>query len=120
MAIFKSTINHYKGQNYQIAIDDAGAGNSGLNLISEVNPNYIKLDRNLIRSDKVHTAMNLNCDIFIKDSYDMLLNYEIVALKLYYIDTNCKWRDKYKFIKIFNEVVKYEIFTWFNPYQNKK
>ena len=49
MDIFKSTINHYKGQDYQIAIDDAGAGNSGLNLISEVNPNYIKLDMNLIR-----------------------------------------------------------------------
>lgn len=46
---FKSTINHYKSQEYQIAIDDAGAGYSGLNLISDVNPNYIKLDMKLIR-----------------------------------------------------------------------
>ncbi|WP_076850062.1 GGDEF domain-containing protein [Rubeoparvulum massiliense] len=46
---FRSTISHYKSQNYRIAIDDAGAGYSGLNLISDVNPNYIKLDMNLIR-----------------------------------------------------------------------
>ena len=31
------------------AIDDVGSGYSGLNLISEINPNYIKLDRKLIR-----------------------------------------------------------------------
>ena len=57
---FKLTINHYKDQNYQIAIDDAGAGYSGLNLISEVTPNYIKLDMKLIRdvdSDRVKFAI---------------------------------------------------------------
>ena len=47
---FKSTISHYKSQDYEIAIDDAGAGYSGLNLISDVNPNYIKLDMKLIRN----------------------------------------------------------------------
>ncbi len=46
---FKSTIVYYKGQDYSIAIDDAGSGYSGLNLISDVNPHYIKLDMNLIR-----------------------------------------------------------------------
>ncbi|KUO74466.1 MAG: diguanylate cyclase [Clostridia bacterium BRH_c25] len=49
MAGFKATIDHYKSQDYKIAIDDAGAGYSGLNLISDVNPNYIKLDMKLIR-----------------------------------------------------------------------
>lgn len=48
MTGFKATIDHYKRQNYKIAIDDAGAGYSGLNLISDVNPNYIKLDMKLI------------------------------------------------------------------------
>lgn len=47
---FRSTIAHYKQQNYKIAIDDAGAGYSGLNLISDVKPHYIKLDMNLIRN----------------------------------------------------------------------
>jgi diguanylate cyclase (GGDEF)-like protein len=50
MGGFLSTINHYRNQNYKIAIDDAGAGYSGLNLISDINPNYIKLDMKLIRN----------------------------------------------------------------------
>lgn len=50
MIAFRSTINHYKSQDYNIALDDVGAGYSGLNLISEVNPHYIKLDMNLIRN----------------------------------------------------------------------
>jgi diguanylate cyclase (GGDEF)-like protein len=47
---FKATINHYRSQDFKIAIDDAGAGYSGLNLISDVNPHYIKLDMKLIRN----------------------------------------------------------------------
>ena len=40
---FIKTIDNYKEQDYRIAIDDAGAGYSGLNLISDIHPNYIKL-----------------------------------------------------------------------------
>lgn len=47
---FKATITHYKNQNFKIAIDDVGAGYSGLNLISEIAPHYLKLDMNLIRN----------------------------------------------------------------------
>ncbi len=50
MSGFKGTISHYKDQNYKIAVDDAGAGYSGLNLISDVNPHFIKLDMQLIRN----------------------------------------------------------------------
>jgi diguanylate cyclase (GGDEF)-like protein len=46
---FIGTVKHYKGQNYHIAVDDAGAGYSGLNLISNIRPHYIKLDMSLIR-----------------------------------------------------------------------
>ena len=46
---FKKTVQNYKDQNYKIAIDDAGAGISGLNMISNIRPHYIKLDMNLIR-----------------------------------------------------------------------
>lgn len=49
MSSFKNTVIHYKQQTYKIAIDDAGAGYSGLNLISDIKPHYIKLDMNLIR-----------------------------------------------------------------------
>ena len=47
---FMSTVNHYKLQSYKIAIDDAGAGYSGLNLISDIKPHFIKIDMNLVRN----------------------------------------------------------------------
>lgn len=47
---FRGTVSHYKQQHYKIAVDDAGAGYSGLNLISDVNPHFIKLDMKLIRN----------------------------------------------------------------------
>ena len=46
---FKETIEYCKSQNYQIAIDDAGSGHSGLNRICNIKPHYIKLDMELIR-----------------------------------------------------------------------
>jgi EAL domain-containing protein (putative c-di-GMP-specific phosphodiesterase class I)/GGDEF domain-containing protein len=60
VADFTKTIRNYKDQNYKIAIDDAGAGYSGLNLISEVCPHFIKIDMNLIRDiDKDVTKQSL-------------------------------------------------------------
>lgn len=47
---FKKTVHHYKEQGFGIAIDDGGGGYSGLNLISDIHPHYLKLDMNLIRS----------------------------------------------------------------------
>lgn len=47
--LFSKTLTHYKNQSFKIAIDDAGSGYSGLNLISEIRPDFIKLDMNLIR-----------------------------------------------------------------------
>ncbi len=56
MNSFKETIEYCKSQNYQIAIDDAGSGNSGLNRICHIKPHYIKLDMELIRGiDKCST-----------------------------------------------------------------
>lgn len=57
---FKQIIENYKEQDYKIAIDDAGAGYSGLNLISDVHPHYLKLDIHLIRNidkDSVKQAL---------------------------------------------------------------
>ncbi|NLI54886.1 MAG: GGDEF domain-containing protein [Clostridiales bacterium] len=47
---FVNAVIHYKEQKYNIAIDDAGAGYSGLNLISDLHPHYIKLDMKLVRN----------------------------------------------------------------------
>lgn len=57
---FLGSISHYKSQNYGIAIDDVGAGYSGLNIIAGVRPNLIKLDMNLVRDiDKDETKQLL-------------------------------------------------------------
>ncbi len=47
--IFKKTIDNYIDQGFRIAIDDTGAGYSGLKMLAEIHPHYIKLDMDLIR-----------------------------------------------------------------------
>lgn len=47
---FKNVLQHYKNQGFQIAVDDAGAGYSSLHAISELQPDYIKIDRSLIQN----------------------------------------------------------------------
>lgn len=57
---FKDTINHYKSQGYNIAVDDAGSCYSGLNLICDIVPHYLKLDIQLIHDihkDAIKYAM---------------------------------------------------------------
>ena len=50
---FRRVLGHYTRQGYGIAIDDVGAGHSGMRTIAETNPKYIKLDMSLVRD--VHT-----------------------------------------------------------------
>lgn len=45
----KKILGHYRNQGYEIAIDDAGAGYSSLQSIVELSPDYIKIDRSLVR-----------------------------------------------------------------------
>lgn len=47
--VAKKILDHYRNQGYQIAIDDAGAGYSSLQSIVELQPDFIKIDRSLIR-----------------------------------------------------------------------
>lgn len=56
----KSIITEYKRQGFKTAIDDFGAGYSGLNLLAEFQPDIIKLDMALVRDidqDKVRQAI---------------------------------------------------------------
>lgn len=46
---FKELISKYKAKKYKIAINAAGSGYSGLKLITDINPDFIKMDINLIR-----------------------------------------------------------------------
>ncbi|MDD3413451.1 MAG: EAL domain-containing protein [Lachnospiraceae bacterium] len=46
---FKETINHYKMQKYDIAIDDFGAGYAGINRVCVLKPYYLKIDMAIVR-----------------------------------------------------------------------
>ena len=47
---FASMMNVYRAQGVRVAIDDFGAGYSGLNLLAEFQPDIVKLDMQLVRS----------------------------------------------------------------------
>jgi len=58
----KNIIEEYRRQGFKTAIDDFGAGYSGLNLLAEFQPDIIKLDMALIRDihkDRVRQAILL-------------------------------------------------------------
>ncbi|MFB5192579.1 EAL domain-containing protein [Alicyclobacillus fastidiosus] len=46
---FLKVVKHYRDQGYQIAIDDVGAGYSGLVTLMQVKPDFVKVDMELVR-----------------------------------------------------------------------
>jgi EAL domain-containing protein (putative c-di-GMP-specific phosphodiesterase class I) len=53
---FERVLSHYRSQGFRIAIDDAGSGYNSLKAIVSLKPEFIKLDKSLIRD--VHTNPN--------------------------------------------------------------
>ncbi|MDY6949631.1 MAG: EAL domain-containing protein [Pseudomonadota bacterium] len=51
---FFESLNRYRAHGVRLAIDDFGAGYSGLNLLADFQPDLIKLDMNLVRD--IHRA----------------------------------------------------------------
>jgi blue light- and temperature-responsive anti-repressor len=51
---FIELINKYRGLGLMVAIDDFGAGYSGLNLLADFQPDQVKLDMKLIRGIERH------------------------------------------------------------------
>lgn len=50
LAGFAATINQYRASGIHLAIDDFGAGHSGLNLLADFQPDVIKIDMHLVRN----------------------------------------------------------------------
>lgn len=62
---FRNAIEHRKSENYEIAIDDFGAGYSGFGRICDIKPDYIKIDIDIIRDiDKDETKKALVKSIY--------------------------------------------------------
>jgi EAL domain-containing protein (putative c-di-GMP-specific phosphodiesterase class I)/GGDEF domain-containing protein/predicted transcriptional regulator len=74
---FIKTVNHYKNQSYRIAIDDAGAGYSGLNMISNVHPHFLKLDMNLVRN--IHQDTTRQALLKSLSEFASLTNTHLIA-----------------------------------------
>ncbi|ANS74349.1 diguanylate cyclase [Paenibacillus yonginensis] len=53
---FERVLSHYRSQGFRIAIDDAGSGYNSLKAIVSLKPEFIKLDKSLIRD--VHVQPN--------------------------------------------------------------
>jgi EAL domain-containing protein (putative c-di-GMP-specific phosphodiesterase class I) len=51
---FAALLNEYRGMGIKLAIDDFGAGYSGLNLLAEFQPDYVKIDLKLVRGIEKH------------------------------------------------------------------
>lgn len=47
--VTENAVNYYRDMGFNIAIDDLGAGYSGLKLWSELRPNLVKIDKHFIR-----------------------------------------------------------------------
>lgn len=53
-ARFAKLLNAYRGEGLKFAIDDFGAGYSGLNLLADFQPDQVKIDMNLVRGIHAH------------------------------------------------------------------
>ncbi|HWO98466.1 MAG TPA: EAL domain-containing protein [Bacillus sp. (in: firmicutes)] len=74
---FREVLYHYRKQGFKIAIDDAGAGYSSLQAISELMPDYIKVDRSLIQQiDKKEVKQSI-VEAFV--TFAKKTNAELIA-----------------------------------------
>ena len=81
---FRRVLENYMSQGYKIALDDTGAGYSGLKLLAETRPQFVKIDMDLVRDiDKDALKQAL-----IKAFYDFSLvtNMKIIAEGIETID----------------------------------
>ena len=51
---FERVLSNYRSQGFRIAIDDAGSGYNSLKAIVSLKPEFIKLDKSLIRNVHIH------------------------------------------------------------------
>jgi EAL domain-containing protein (putative c-di-GMP-specific phosphodiesterase class I) len=72
---FRDALNNYVEQGYKIAIDDTGSGYSGLKMLTETKPHYVKIDMDLIRNINKDTFKQALIECFVRLS-------EVVNMKL--------------------------------------
>ena len=74
---FRAVLNNYIEQGYKIAIDDTGSGYSGLKMLAEIKPHYIKIDMDLIRDINKDTFKQALIECFVRLSE--VTNMKLIA-----------------------------------------
>lgn len=74
---FKIALNNYVDQGYKIAIDDTGSGYSGLKMLTETKPHYVKIDMDIIRDVNKDTFKQALLECFVKLSE--ITNMKLIA-----------------------------------------
>lgn len=74
---FKQALSHYRKQGYSVAIDDVGAGYSGLQTIVSISYNYIKIDRSII--EDIHNDEVKQTLIKVLIDFADKINFKIIA-----------------------------------------
>ena len=77
MECFKNTLNIYRKEGFQIAIDDLGAGFAGLKMLAELEPGMVKVDRFLISHIARSTKKRLLVESLV--SFCHKINAQVVA-----------------------------------------
>lgn len=62
---FREALEHYRKQGYLIALDDVGSGYSSLQSIAELHPDFLKIDRSLIREIHINPTKWALLETFI-------------------------------------------------------
>ena len=76
-AQFALRMNEFRGQGLNVAIDDFGAGYSGLNLLADFQPDLVKLDMKLVRGIERHGPRQAIVRAIIQVCYD--LGIDVIA-----------------------------------------
>lgn len=69
--ILQKVMKHYADQGYEIALDDVGAGYSGLNRVVNTNPKYLKADMELVRNIHQNKAKRIMIELLLKYCQEM-------------------------------------------------
>ena len=75
--LFKQAVRHYRSQGFEIAIDDVGSGYSNLNRINHTQPEYIKLDKELIQD--IHLNKDKHTMVEVIVNYCKAMHYKLIV-----------------------------------------
>ncbi|MEN6566521.1 MAG: EAL domain-containing protein, partial [Veillonellales bacterium] len=74
---FRRVLDNYTSQGYKIAIDDTGSGYSGLKMLAETRPQFIKIDMDLVRDIDKDALKQALMKAF--SDFSIIMNMKIIA-----------------------------------------